>query len=194
MSDIQKFVLTGGARSGKTAILLALEQMGEGIIREVASDLIQLEQARGVSEPWKEADFQRRIFDWQGRRELDAESYAKHDRVFIDRGLIDGIAYCILDGTFSMMMDPQKIMCQTKPYAGVFLIKNMQDPNDTRVRRETVEQALKIEKMQLENYLSCHYKPVEIPVGSVDERARKILELVNNYDRNLFREPKRLVL
>jgi predicted ATPase len=188
--SLQKFVLTGGARSGKTAILLALEQMGEGIIREVASDLIQLEQARGVAEPWKEVDFQRRIFDWQERREAEAEKFAINDRVFIDRGLIDGIAYCQLDGTYSMMMDPKKIMAYTRPYSGIFLIQNIQDLSDTRIRRETVEQALKVEKFQKVNYETCGYRPIEIPVDSVDARARKILEMANNYDKDLFIEPK----
>jgi predicted ATPase len=195
--SLQKFVLTGGARSGKTAILLALEQMGETIIREVAADLIELEQARGITEPWKHSDFQRRIFDWQIRREKEAENAynlfkktsdnSEVGRVFIDRGLIDGIAYCQLDKTFSINMDANKIMCQIKPYAGIFLVKNLQDPNDTKVRRETVEQALKIEQLQGDNYRACRYKPFEVPVGDVDSRARLILDQVNNYDKSKFR-------
>ena len=173
---VKKYVLTGGSRAGKTAVLLALEQMGEAIMRSAASDLIKLEQARGVKEPWKEVDFQRRIFDLQRRREGELEDIAKNQRVFIDRGLIDGTAYCQLEGTYSMLVSPTRIMRQITPYEAVFLIKDIREKGD---RRESVKEALEIEELQLQNYRACGYKPIVIRKGKVDDRAREILRHVN---------------
>jgi predicted ATPase len=44
------FVLTGTPGSGKTAIIRQLELDGFSVVEEAATDIIALEQARGVAE------------------------------------------------------------------------------------------------------------------------------------------------
>ena len=50
---MRRFVLTGAPDSGKTTIIRQLELDGFSVVQEAATDVIALEQARGVSEPWK---------------------------------------------------------------------------------------------------------------------------------------------
>jgi predicted ATPase len=48
---VKRFILTGAPGSGKTAILCQLELEGMGVVGEAATDVIALEQARGIASP-----------------------------------------------------------------------------------------------------------------------------------------------
>ena len=50
---MKRFILTGAPGAGKTAVIRQLELDGFGVVEEAATDIIALEQARGVAEPWK---------------------------------------------------------------------------------------------------------------------------------------------
>ena len=54
---MRSFILTGAPGSGKTAIIRQLELDGFSVVEEAATDVIALEQARGVAEPWKQPSF-----------------------------------------------------------------------------------------------------------------------------------------
>lgn len=54
---MKNFILTGAPGSGKTAILRQFELGGFGVVKEAATDIIALEQAQGVAEPWKQPSF-----------------------------------------------------------------------------------------------------------------------------------------
>ena len=60
---MKRFVLTGTPGSGKTAILRQLEGEGYGVVEEAATDVIALEQAKGIAEPWTRPAFIDRVFD-----------------------------------------------------------------------------------------------------------------------------------
>jgi predicted ATPase len=45
---MRRFILTGAPGSGKTAIIRQLELDGFAVVEEAATDVIALEQARGV--------------------------------------------------------------------------------------------------------------------------------------------------
>jgi predicted ATPase len=91
VDKMKKYVLTGGPGTGKSSIILSLEAKGEYVIREGAEDYIRLRQAAGAKTPWTEPDFQDRILDLQLQREARVPKGAT--RVFIDRGVADGLAY-----------------------------------------------------------------------------------------------------
>ena len=54
---MRRFILTGTPGAGKTAILRQLEIEGFGVVEEAATDVIALEQAKGVAEPWSDPGF-----------------------------------------------------------------------------------------------------------------------------------------
>src|SRR5579863_4878527 len=81
---MRRFILTGAPGSGKTAILRQLELQGFGVVEEAATDVIALEQARGVAEPWRDAAFIDAIVELQKQRLMRAagidEEIQFHDR------------------------------------------------------------------------------------------------------------------
>jgi len=69
---MRRFILTGAPGSGKTAIIRQLELDGFSVVEEAATDIIALEQARGVAEPWTHASFIGSITELQRRRQVRA--------------------------------------------------------------------------------------------------------------------------
>lgn len=165
----QKYVLTGGPGSGKSSIILALEMQEEYVIREAAEDYIRLRQAQGQPQPWTEADFQDRILDIQMQREaripLDAE------RVFIDRGLADGLAYA-KEGTATY----KRIKAETEKarYEKIFIIEPLEYTERTEVRRENHDEALRLGEKLNEVCKKLGYEPIRISSGTLEARVHDI--------------------
>lgn len=172
---MKKYVLTGGPGTGKSSIILALKQKGEYVVREAAEDYIRLRQAQCQKEPWTEPDFQDKVLRLQLQREAKIPSKAK--RVFIDRGLADGLAYYQIAGKkpSRQMIKAIRKMKKERPYEKVFLIKNLGICEKTCVRREGMEEALKLEKLQEQNYKLLGYEVIKIPAGHLKNRIKKIM-------------------
>lgn len=170
----QKYILTGGPGSGKSSVLLELERRGEYIIREAAEDVIKLAQSKGVEKPWELANFQRDILNIQIQRERAIPQDIR--RVFIDRGIPDGLAYT-KQGTDIY----KEIKSQCPRYSGIFLIENLGGTEQNKVRREDNGEALELELILGEIYTINPvggYKVVHIPPQSVIERADDILGVI----------------
>jgi predicted ATPase len=54
---MKRYILTGAPGAGKTAVLRQLERDGFGVVEEAATDVIALQQAKGVAEPWTDPLF-----------------------------------------------------------------------------------------------------------------------------------------
>lgn len=54
---MKRFILTGTPGAGKTVLLRQLEQDGFGVVEEAATDVIALQQAQGIAEPWTDPGF-----------------------------------------------------------------------------------------------------------------------------------------
>jgi predicted ATPase len=65
---MRRFILTGTPGSGKTAIIRQLELDGFSLVEEAATDIMALEQAWGVAEPWTHATFVASITELERRR------------------------------------------------------------------------------------------------------------------------------
>lgn len=165
----KKYVLTGGPGSGKSSIILALEQQGEFVIREAAEDYIRFRQAQGQEEPWTEPDFQDRILDLQIQRESRIPYYA--ERVFIDRGLADGLAYAA-EGTKTH----ERIKAETSKtkYEQIFIIELLNEIEKTTIRRENYEEAKTVEDNLYRIYKELDYEPIRINSGPLEERVQDI--------------------
>lgn len=172
-----KYVLTGGPGVGKSSIILALEQKGYTVVREAAEDWIKLQQAKGIKEPWFKPDFQDQILKLQKAREYKTRK--ARNKVFIDRGTLDGLAYYQKDGKepSEMMKTEIQRLKRYKRYTKVFLIENLGSCETNEVRRENLEEAIKLEKLQEQNYKQLGYEVIRIPSGRVEKRV-ELIEVV----------------
>ena len=78
---MRRFIVTGTPGSGKTAIIRQLERDGFSVVEEAATDVIALEQARGIAEPWTHPSFIDAIANLQKQRQMRAAGEVQfHDR------------------------------------------------------------------------------------------------------------------
>lgn len=168
---MQKYVLTGGPGSGKSSIILALEQMGEYVVREAAEDYIKYRQACGQKTPWVEEDFDQKIFELKIQRESAIPKDVK--RAFIDRGYLDGVAYISKDASLAERMTEET---KRVGYTKVFLVENLGSIETNGVRKEGLEEALNLEKKQYENYTKMGFEVVKIKPGKLDERVAEVMK------------------
>ena len=93
---MKRFILTGTPGAGKTVILRRLEQAGFGVVEEAATDVIALEQAEGIAEPWTDPGFIDRVVDLQKQRQLRAAALPEpiqfHDRSAICTAALAGLS------------------------------------------------------------------------------------------------------
>lgn len=180
---VKKYILTGGPGTGKSSIILALEQQGEYVIREAAEDYIRLRQAQGQPEPWTEPNFQDKILELQLQREEKIPIGTK--KVFIDRGILDGLAYYQIAGKepSEQMIHAMRKVKHERPYEKIFLIKNLGTCEKNEIRRENITEAIRLEKLQEQNYMLLGYEIMRIHSGSLKERVEKIMfEIRNEHD------------
>lgn len=170
-----KIVLTGGPGAGKSSILLALERRGNYIIREAAEDHIKLRQAQGQAEPWTESDFQEKILNLQRSRERKIpEKVGWRDRIYIDRGIADGLAYAEPGTkTYEKILEASK-RAKTQYYQKVYLIEALGQTEKTGVRRENHDEAVELGDKLERVYKDLGYEIVRIGQGTVNERANQI--------------------
>src|SRR5689334_1893218 len=86
---MRRYILTGTPGSGKTALLRRLEVAGFAVVEEAATDVIALQQALGVDEPWRAPAFLDHIVDLQRRRSL---ATGRGEVVFFDRSPVCTLA------------------------------------------------------------------------------------------------------
>ena len=171
---IEKIALTGAPGSGKSSIIKELEYAwNEKVIAEAAEDIIKYLQAKGNPKPWEIPDFQDRILKLQLQREKQIEEL--EGRIFIDRGILDGLAYYQIQGKMPSEAMKKAIEDSKNRYKKVFLINLEDDCQKTGVRREDLEQAKILQELQYKNYTEAGYEVERIPYTRIEERTKRIL-------------------
>ncbi|MBI4016731.1 MAG: ATP-binding protein [Candidatus Aenigmarchaeota archaeon] len=171
-----KYVITGGPGVGKTTTLNELEKLGYSTLPEVARQIIAEQMPNGVL-PWTNLfAFQKLVVT----RQLDLESKVE-GVTFLDRGLLDGLAYCWAGGIDVPLQLSHA--CRNAEYAGVFLLDRLPAYCTDAQRKESVEEAEKIHNALAEAYITHSYTPIRVPVLPPEERAKYILERIGG-DRN----------
>jgi predicted ATPase len=182
---IEKIVLTGAPGSGKSSTIRILEyDYGERTIAEAAEDMIKTLRKRGYEKPWELSDFQDNILELQLQREQQVKQL--EGRVFIDRGILDGLAYHQLRGQKEAMK--WAIENARGRYSKVFLMERGTACEKNGIRFENPEEAQKLEDLQYQNYTNAGYKVERIPFIKPEERARMIIKICG--EKNEMREER----
>jgi predicted ATPase len=166
-----KYVITGGPCVGKTTLCNELRRLGHHIIPEAARAIIDEEQLKenGIL-PWTDLyKFQNLIADRvEGLEE-------KVENGFCDRGILDGIAYCI-EGNLPIPERLQAHAAKNDRYSKVYHLDPVPDYVCDTARKESKERGNHLHKLIGEVYAKAGYTVIKVPFLSVEERAQYILK------------------
>lgn len=177
---MKRFVLTGAPGAGKTAVLRQLEVEGFSVVEEAATDVIQLQQALGVAEPWSQASFIDSVVDLQSHRQACA-SLAPVDIQFHDRSVICTAAlarYLEYPETDSLLREIERIRGEAVFEQSVFFMRGLGFINHTEARRISLSEAKRFESIHEETYLAFGFDLIFIEPANVADRAAAIRRIV----------------
>ena len=176
-----KFVFTGAPGVGKTTLIDYLSSSGYAVVTETARDVIEQQQkTNGTILPWiNQMAFQKRVLSIQLARENDILS----DLVFIDRGILDGIAYLRVAG-----LEVPSLFFKNAyhRYDCVFLIEPLRTYVRDNQRREKYKISKKLHRILKETYQEFGYKIITVPTNSVEKRADFIISSLQIMKQSKF--------
>jgi predicted ATPase len=173
---MQRFILTGAPGSGKTAILRQLEAEGFGVVEEAATDVIALDQARGIAEPWKDPSFIDAVVHLQEQRQLWASRHPDEVQ-FHDRSAVCTAALATYLGyPFSVALSREldRILADRIYQNRVLFVRNLGFIKPTSARRISFEETLHFERIHEETYRQFGFELVFVEPGSLSDRVAAI--------------------
>jgi predicted ATPase len=177
---VKRFILTGTPGSGKTSLLRQLEIDGFSVVEEAATDVIALQQAQGVAEPWTHPSFLDAIVALQLRRQLRAASEPVevqfHDRsVRCTAALADYLGFPFSD---LLKQELERVRIEEVFQRKVLFVCNLGFVAPTEARRITYEESLRFEAIHEQTYREHGYELIFIEPGTVTERVAAILRAI----------------
>ncbi len=167
---MKKFVLTGGPGVGKTTVVEILASRGFSIVPEAARMIIEEQRLKNSDIlPSKNlALFQEYVLD----RQLELEEQAQEEKVFLDRGVVDGYAFC----TLGKVPVPARI-AELAPgrYDKIFLLDHLPEYKTDGIRNENPEFSKNIHNHIIEAYKHFGYELITVPPLPPEERVNFIL-------------------
>jgi len=169
MKDTKKIVIAGGPCCGKSTLIKELKKRGYYVIEESAREVL----AENIKIEYEE--IQIKIFRKQLEKETEAEEKTG-GLIFLDRGHIDGIAYCQL--RLGFIPEPLRSFDFKNQYDFIFILDLLPFENDgLRVEKDNTE-AKKIHEAIISTYKSFDYNLIIVPVMPIKERVDYILEKI----------------
>ncbi len=172
---MKKYVLTGGPGVGKSTVIKLLAFKGYSVIPETARTVIEEECAKkSDTVPWGNL---KKFQEVVAQRQLEIESEIKSGEVFLDRGIVDGYAYC-LEGNIPA---PKIIFDHGKNrYDKIFLLAPLSHYENDRIRKEKKEFQAVVHALIKQAYLEFGYVIIPVPMLSVEERVAFILNAIQS--------------
>lgn len=170
---IKRILLIGGPGTGKSTVIRQLEQLGYLVHHEISREIILEAQQQGIQQLFLEDPlaFSSRLL--AGR--IQQYKNATKGINFYDRGIPDVPAYHKFTG--DPIPDEYLKACKDYKYDIVFSLPPWkaiyQSDNE---RYENFDQAVKISAILNDYYRDLKYNPVEIPIGSVEDRIAFIMQ------------------
>ena len=176
MSPMKRYILTGTPGAGKTAVLRQLERDGFGVVEEAATDVIALQQAKGVAKPWTDPIFIDRIIDLQSSRQ-QRHATGRGEVQFHDRSAVCTAALAEWLGyppSAGLERELERIERQGIFQRRVFFIRSLGFIRPTEARRISYEDAKRFEQVHERAYRERGFELIPIEPASVLDRAAAI--------------------
>jgi len=173
------FILTGAPGAGKTTLIRELARRGFTTIPEAATDVIAIEQARGIEMPWLESDFTRRIAALQVERLAGAGA----PLVFHDRSALCTLALARFLGhpVCAELSEAVADACKTfEPK--VCFVRLLGFITPTAARRIGLAEAREFEKLHEAVYREAGFALVDIAPAPVEARIAAVLAIAQGRD------------
>jgi len=176
------FILTGGPCAGKTTLLEELARRGFPVIPEAARMVIQDGHLTPAADP---LEFQREVL----RRQLAFERAAPSGVVFADRGVGDHFGYIEyyrtargIDILAAFARELSVAWDEARPrYGAIFLLdQGLTYYTPTAYRRENEAEAAAVHQALAGAYRARHRRVIDVPWGSVEERAERVIAAAVN--------------
>ncbi|MCF7865203.1 MAG: ATP-binding protein [Candidatus Pacebacteria bacterium] len=192
---LRKYVLTGGTSVGKTTIIDLLAKLEHPTFPEFSRIIInrELKKEDGVL-PWTKPDiFQDMYAKEQVREEMDIEKYLgntreEKDYIFMDRCIVDGIAFCQHAGVVvphEIDNHIQKLRKNGQDYNLIFILGPLETYHFDEGRILKPEESLSIQAMLEKAYVERGYKLIPVPFMTPQERVDFIFAKIKEYEENL---------
>lgn len=200
-----KYVITGGPGVGKTTLLealgdpcvaQALHVQRVATVKESATMIIKQALAQELPNPACSGgpvaigQFQEDV--WKNQLRLEAE-VEQAQYAFLDRSVVDGLAYCEF---YHTLIHPMLVpTIQTHRYDLVFVLAPLEHTVNTVVRTEGHETALRLHQMICEKYEQFGYTLITVPAyschsveQSVALRVEFVIKKVKEYEAQCQRD------
>lgn len=165
----QSYIITGGPGAGKTSVLDVLQEQGYLVMPEVARNIIREQMAMdGDALPWRNTFLYKQIM---AERTIHSFHEAPGSLCLFDRGIPDVIAYGKLIGAAAdqaLLEAAHTCRCNKQ----VFIFPPWKEiyTMDTE-RKQDFTEAIATFDILKETYVEYGYELIEVPTGTVAQRA-----------------------
>lgn len=177
-----RYIMTGAPGGGKTTILRALQARGYAVVDEAATDVIVREQSLGHEEPWRDAGFLDAITHLQRQRQERSPRPGTAVQLY-DRSPICTLALAHYGGRpvpQILAREVSRISREGIYQPRAFFVRLLGFVTPTPARRISFAQSVSFERFHEQAYRGSGYELVDVPAGTVEERA----DLVDHYIRS----------
>lgn len=173
---MKRLILTGAPGAGKTVLIRELERLGYPIVEEAATDVIALEQARGIPRPWEQPRFIERITELQLLRQ---QAPAGSQVQFHDRSLICTAALAEYLGLPIPPLLKQGILASRELFESrVFFVRLLGFIQETEARQIKLEESIQFEAVHERVYRHYGFDLEFIQPADIDARINAILPFI----------------
>jgi len=168
-----KIVISGGPCSGKSSIINALKDRGHNILTESAREVIKESGLNHNMTIDESIMLQTKILERQVIKELPLEGLK--ETYFLDSGCIDCYGFYRHLAKKTLKYKPGYDL---ERYALIFTLDSLPFIKDD-VRREDGDEAVRLNKIIIEEYKKNEYEPLHVPVMDIEDRIDYILSVMD---------------
>ena len=180
---MRRYILTGTPGAGKTSILLELERRGHPVAHEAATDVIARATRAGVDRHWEQPSFIDQILAVQ--RERQAATTTPGSGVqFYDRSPICTPAlaeYLGHPAPATLVAEIERLGSECFYEREAFFVHDLGFVERTDARQITYEESVEFEDVHVATYESRGYRLINVPRGTVANRADVIESAVRSW-------------